>query len=140
MNIKAYKADVFTKQHGYKSFKPNFIEKEWIIDNPQISQLLEEANYKLGELNAFSTFVPDVDVFVKMHIVKEATQSSRIEGTRTNIDEAVLDEKDILPEDNCSKDNKSSVRRSILLLLKQTFLMIISPANNPPFSYPSYRI
>jgi Fic family protein len=98
MNIKEYKSGAFTKQYGYKSFSPNTINKEWGIDNPEINTLLEEANLRLGELNAFSTFVPDVDVFIKMHIVKEATQSSRIEGTRTKIDEAVLEAKDISPE------------------------------------------
>ena len=98
MNIKDYKSGIFSKQQGYKSFKPNPINKEWSIDNPAINILLEEANLRLGELNAFSTFVPDVDVFIRMHIVKEATQSSRIEGTRTEMDEAVLDGKDINPE------------------------------------------
>lgn len=110
MNIKDYKAGTFTKQHGYRSFLPNPIEKEWRIDNPQINILLEEANYKLGQLNAFATFVPDVDVFIRMHIVKEATQSSRIEGTRTNIDQAVLNEKDILPE---GKDDWKEVQNYI---------------------------
>lgn len=98
MNIKEYKSGVFAKQYGYKSFSPNPINKEWGINNPEINTLLEEANLRLGELNAFSTFVPDVDVFIRMHIVKEATQSSRIEGTRTRIDEAVLEAKDISPE------------------------------------------
>lgn len=98
MNIKEYKSGDFTKQYGYKSFSPHPVNKEWGINNPEINTLLEEANLKLGELNAFSTFVPDVDVFIRMHIVKEATQSSRIEGTRTRIDEAVLEAKDINPE------------------------------------------
>jgi Uncharacterized conserved protein len=98
MNIKEYKSGAFTKQYGYKSFSPNLINREWGINNPEINTLLEEANLRLGELNAFSTFVPDVDVFIRMHIVKEATQSSRIEGTRTRMDEAVLEAKDISPE------------------------------------------
>ncbi len=98
MHLKDYRAGAFSKQYGYKSFNPNPINKEWIITSPEIITLLEEANLKLGELNAFSSFVPDVDVFIRMHIVKEATQSSRIEGTRTKIDEAVLEAKDISPE------------------------------------------
>jgi Fic family protein len=98
MTPKNFKSGIFTKQYGYKSFMPNPINREWIIESPDINALLEEANYQLGQLNAFSTFVPDVDVFIRMHIIKEATQSSKIEGTRTNIDEVLLTEKDIVPE------------------------------------------
>ncbi len=98
MDLKHYKSGKFTKQFGYRSFEPEPINQEWVITQPDLSMLLEEANLRLGELNAFSIILPDVDTFLKMHIVKEATQSSRIEGTQTKMDEAVLEEKDISPE------------------------------------------
>ncbi len=81
-----------------RSFFPEQINHEWVISQPDLIVLLEEANLRLGELNAFSIILPDVDTFLRMHIVKEATQSSKIEGTQTKIDEAVLEEKDISPE------------------------------------------
>ncbi|MGH8556289.1 MAG: Fic family protein [Methylococcales bacterium] len=63
-----------------------------------MNTLLEQATKSLGELNAFSLIVPDVDLFIEMHIVKEANQSSRIEGTQTQMDEAVRDIEQIAPE------------------------------------------
>ena len=60
--------------------------------------LLEQATRSLSELNAFSLIVPDIDLFIRMHIVKEANTSSRIEGTRTQMDEAVMDQEQIDPE------------------------------------------
>lgn len=82
----------------YKSFEPVPVNHDWAWEDPQINLLLESANRALGELNAFSLIVPDIDLFITMHVVKEAQTSSRIEGTRTSIDEAVLPEEQITPE------------------------------------------
>ncbi len=98
MNIKDFKAGRYVTQIGYSSFMPEEISKEWIISSPKINQLLSEANRLLGELNAFSQLIPDVEFFIKMHISKEATTSCKIEGTKTNIEEALLKEEDINPE------------------------------------------
>ncbi|GBD91481.1 adenosine monophosphate-protein transferase SoFic [bacterium BMS3Abin04] len=98
MDIKDFKAGKYVKQIEYSSFLPDKIFKEWIISSPKINQLLSEANRLLGELNAFSQLIPDVDFFIKMHISKEATTSSRLEGTKTNMEEALLNEEEINPE------------------------------------------
>lgn len=99
MDIKDFISGKFIDQLEYRSFSPNKINKEWIISNPEVNSLLSEANRLIGELNAFSQIIPDVDFFITMHIMKEATTSSKIEGTKTNMDEALIkDEEDINPE------------------------------------------
>jgi len=98
VNINDYKSGSYKQQYGYKSFMPESINHAWTISNGEVQQLLSEADRALGELNAYSQLVPNVDFFIRMHITKEATQSSRIEGTRTNMEDALLEEQDIEPE------------------------------------------
>lgn len=56
-----------------------------------------QADRVLGELNAFTQLVPDIDFFIRTYVAKEATQSSKIEGTQTNIEDAFRDEADLSP-------------------------------------------
>lgn len=98
MDIKDYQAGFYKQQYEYKSFSPERINHAWEIADSEVQQLLSDADRVLGELNAFSQLVPNVDFFIRMHIMKEATQSSRIEGTRTNMEEALQDAQDIEPE------------------------------------------
>jgi len=110
MDINKFKAGTEKKQYGYTSFSPNPVNHEWLINDAKISKLLSDADRKLGELNAFSMLIPDVDFFIKMHITKEATQSSRIEGTQTSIEEALQEEEYINPE---KKDDWQEVHNYI---------------------------
>jgi len=82
MNLHNYIAGQYSQQYEYKSFTPTHINHSWEITDGELQ----------GELNAFSQLVPNVDFFIGIHITKEATQSSRIEGTRTNMEEALLGE------------------------------------------------
>jgi Fic family protein len=99
MDISQYTSGVTVKQPtGYKSFIPEPINHTFTWIEPSINTLLEKATLQLGALSSFSQFVPDIDLFIRMHVVKEATVSSRIEGTQTNIEEALVKQTDINPE------------------------------------------
>jgi Fic family protein len=98
MNISDFKAGSQRKGNSYSYFLPAKINHPYYWTDEAINELLETASLRLGELNSFSRFVPDTDMFIRMHIYKEAVLSSRIEGTRTNIEDALIEEKDVDPE------------------------------------------
>jgi len=122
MKLEEFKSGTYTKEYEYKAFLPNKIDKDWSWDSSEINILLEEANRKLGEINAFSYLVPNIDLFIKMHIVKEANTSSKIEGTKTEINEAVMKEEELSPEkrDDWQEVNQyiEATNKAILLLEK----------------------
>lgn len=98
MKFEDFKSGAWVKQYQYKSFSPITVRREWSWENPKINTLLEKASRALAELDAFTLIVPDVDLFIQMHITKEANTSSRIEGTQTEMDEAVLSAEQLAPE------------------------------------------
>ena len=81
-------------QGYYKSFQPNPIHKQWQIEDMEVLSLLSKADRQLGRLDMYSEYV-NIELFISMHIAKEATQSSKIEGTQTNMEEAFLNKDEI---------------------------------------------
>lgn len=126
MNISEFKSGTYEQQYEYRSFLPSAINREWTLSDPQILTLLEEANRLLGELNAFSQLTPDVDFFIRMHITKEATTSSRIEGTQTNIEEALVAKRDLDPEKRNDWQEVQNYIQAVNFAIKQLSHMPLS--------------
>lgn len=110
MKFETFKAGRWQSRYQYKSFEPVPVNHEWTWEDPTTNTLLEKATRALGELNAFSLIVPDIDLFIEMHVVKEAQTSSKIEGTQTGMDEALMPEEQIRPE---KRDDWREVRNYI---------------------------
>jgi Fic family protein len=108
--MKNFSAGNYVKQGSYKSFQPSSLDRKWILDDMEIISLLSKADKEIGRLDSYSNHIPNIDLYIRMHLLKEATQSSRIEGTQTNIEEALLDKEDIEPE---KKDDWEEVQNYI---------------------------
>ncbi len=110
MNITNYISGELRQEDQCQSFVPSMINHTLTWGDPQINTLLEDATRALGELSAFTMIVPNVDIFIQMHITKEANTSSKIEGTKTEIDEVLLAKELINPE---KRDDWQEVRNYI---------------------------
>lgn len=126
-NISDFKAGYYQQQLEYKSFSPNLINLQWIIDSPEITDLLGKADRFLGRLDAFSDLIPDIDFFIKMHITKEATVSSLIEGTQTSFEEVLIKKENIDPE---KRDDWNEVHNYIEAIKNAIIAMKTLPISN----------
>lgn len=98
IQLEQFNAGQTEKGYEYRYFRPSPVNQDWLWQTPAINTLLERAAVRLGELNSYARLVPNIDLFIQLHVTKEAVVSSRIEGTQTNIQEAVLQEADVSPE------------------------------------------
>jgi Fic family protein len=112
--MKNFNAGTYVSQGHYKSFQPALLNRKWVIDNMRVVSLLSKADRSLGRLDMYSEYV-DIDLFIQMHIAKEATQSSKIEGTQTKMEEAFLSKTDITAE---NRDDWQEVQNYILAINK----------------------
>lgn len=124
--MKDFKAGHYVNQGTYKSFQPEKINKQWLLDNMELVSILSQADRQLGRLDMYSEYIPNIDLFISMHIAKEATKSSKIEGTKTNIEDVIL-EKDNVNEEK--RDDWEEVQNYISALN-----LAIDSLNKLPFS------
>ncbi|RXK87732.1 Fic family protein [Chlorobaculum sp. 24CR] len=97
-DIEAFLAGRKEKGLEYLYFVPELVNVQWQWKDVQLGVLLEKASISLGELNSYARLVPNTELFIQLHVTKEAVISSRIEGTQTQLDEALLPEEEVLPE------------------------------------------
>lgn len=93
--MKNFKAGNYINQGTFRSFIPEEINRDWVLDDMEVIELLSQADRQLGRLDMYSEHTPNIDLFISMHVVKEATKSSKIEGTKTNIEEALQEREEI---------------------------------------------
>ena len=95
--MQGFQSGKYINQGYYKSFQPSLINRDWTIPDMQVMNLLSQADRHLGRLDMYSQYV-NIDLFIQMHIAKEATQSSKIEGTQTNIEDVFLTKEEVKTE------------------------------------------
>ena len=98
MKMEDFQSGRYVRQFEYKSFSPTPINEQWYWDDPELNVLLEKASNALSALNSHAEHIPDYELFVGMHIKKEANLSSKIEGTQTEIEDVVLPEEAVALE------------------------------------------
>ncbi len=96
--MKDFTAGTYVSQGYYKSFQPTLINRQWHLDNMEVIRLLGKADRDLGRLDMYSDYIPNIELFISMHVLKEATQSSKIEGTETNMEEALREKSAVSPD------------------------------------------
>lgn len=96
--LEDYKSGNYVNVDDYKSFIPSEINEDWVWNDSELNTLLSKASLELGNLNGYASQIPNIDIYIQMHVKVEANKSSRIEGTRTTIDEDLSDVLDINPE------------------------------------------
>jgi Fic family protein len=71
---------------GYRAFIPSTLPpKPPIAMDDEMWALLSEADRALGRLDGASELLPNPDLFVSMHVRREAVLSSQIEGTQASL-------------------------------------------------------
>lgn len=89
-------------------FVPNLLPAEFSL-TPRVSALAEEASFALGSLSGVGARLSNPLMFAQPFLRQEAVASTRIEGTRTDLQQLVLFEADTTPRSNADEDNQETL-------------------------------
>jgi Fic family protein len=99
--------DNLSGEAAYKSFMPTPLPPNPRIElDGETLALLVEANRQLALLDAFSSQIPNVGLFVSMYVRKEALMSAQIEGTQASLDDIL----DPFVDENANRDVSDVIR------------------------------
>lgn len=78
------------QQEGYTAFIPNPFPPDNLLDfSTEILAKAATAERLIGKLDGITHVLPDADFFLSMYIIKDATSSAQIEGTRATMIDAL---------------------------------------------------
>lgn len=96
--VENFTSGTYRNNGDFRSFIPSPINDSWAWSSPEISSLLSQADREIGALSSYSEFIPDIEIYIRMHIRVEANKSNRIEGTKTSIEEDMFPKENLVPE------------------------------------------
>lgn len=105
--------DVRKTAAGYWTFIPRPLPPT-IEYTPDLIILLSEADAAMGELSGLGRYLPNPDLVIAPYVKREAVASSRIEGTRADLSDLLLDE--IEPKRTPSGSDVREVRNYVSAL------------------------
>ena len=105
MKLEGYKAGMYTRVEDYRAFILSKINYDWSWEDAKMNKLLAKASSELGELNAHSLWVPNMDIYIKMYKLAEAYFSMKIDGANVTTEDSLLSFNEI-PEDKINDVEK----------------------------------
>ncbi|MDX1608466.1 MAG: Fic/DOC family N-terminal domain-containing protein, partial [Candidatus Spechtbacterales bacterium] len=93
------------QKEGFNALIPNPFPPKGIFDIPQkILLKTAEADRLVGKLDGITHTLPDVDLFLKMFVRKDAASSTQIEGTMATIVDAIEKDAGLTPAATDAED------------------------------------
>ena len=115
---------------GYDYFLPASLQASRTLNFIDVMRQVQDASLALGEFASLIKKMPNPDLFMRAYTNKEATLSSRIEGTQTSIVDAFKEEKQVAPE---KRDDWHEVSAYIKAMKHATDELEKRPLCNPHY-------